>query len=106
MKSVSNGTPTRLQQNMLEARMRLFELRQKLGEEPHGDYELSNAIMALLGKTVTEISNPEAELRWLILACWLYELRCRRVAMGRDPQDERNAEKQGQNSTPLPLYHM
>jgi len=40
------------------------------------------------GESETEL---DAEYQWLLIARWLRELRARRIAMGRDPGDERNA---------------
>jgi hypothetical protein len=38
-----------------------------------------------------DADNPFEREHWLLIAGWLRELRARRIAMGRDPDDERNA---------------
>jgi hypothetical protein len=38
-----------------------------------------------------DADNPFEREHWLLIAGWLRELRGRRRAMGRDPDDERNA---------------
>lgn len=56
--------------------------------------KLSLAPETLLAKALAEgyfQGNDEAELQWLLLACWSDELRRRRGAMGREVDDERNA---------------
>lgn len=42
-------------------------------------------------RRAAEAGEPEELEQWLLIAGWLRELRARRIAMGREPDDERNA---------------
>jgi len=73
-------------------RSRLEELRLRLGGEEQCA-SLTEAIGQLqeLAASRGAIGDRAGEYRALLLACWLQELRARRVAMGRDPDGEKYA---------------
>lgn len=75
-----------------QAQTRLAEIEEQTGTKPAAN-QLELAIERLVDTAVDARRCKEigAERYWLRLAVWLLELRGRRIAMGRSPDDERNA---------------